>query len=131
MKQTDYAWVAGFLDGEGYFQSTKTYYVKRKDGKGLRIKSYSYFKINASQSDPRVLRKLKRIIGGTITGPYHHKNSNQSPYFNFCLCSKAEQVFKKIYPYLGTVKRKQGVLAIARTAQENLKLRGRVYGNTR
>jgi hypothetical protein len=131
VKKTDLAWAAGFLDGEGYFQSTKTQYVQRKDRRGLRIKSYSYFKINAAQtqSNVYVLNKLKRILGGSITGPYRHKSgSNQSPYYTFCLCTNAEKMFRKMYPYLERTKRLQGSKAISKSKKENSRLRGKVYG---
>jgi hypothetical protein len=117
MKKTDLAWAAGFLDGEGHFYCTKTYVVPRKRGKGKRVKAYPYFKIAAVQSNRIVLDRLQRIIGGSISGPYDYPPSE--PYFSFCLCTNALKIFKKLYPYLSTVKRFQGEAAEEKLKEQN------------
>lgn len=86
MKKTDLAWAAGFLDGEGHFYATKNQYARRSNGK-IGAKSYSYFKIATVQSHIDVLNRLKRIIGGSISGPYDYPPSQ--PYYSFCVCTDA------------------------------------------
>lgn len=120
MKQTDLAWAAGFLDGEGHFRATKTQKVLRKNGKGMRIKSYSYFQIAAVQSDVRVLTRLKRILGGAISGPHGPYTTQSKPFFSFNVSTNAEEVFNKLVPYLSEVKKDQGKQAIRESRKQRL-----------
>src|ERR1700682_5170534 len=101
--KTELAWAAGFLDGEGTFCISW-----RKNKKST--KSYGYFRICASQSHRKVFDRLKKIIGGSVTGPYPH--SRGKSYFQFCLSKNAENMFWKLFPYLSKVKRLQGGKAI-------------------
>ena|SRR5438105_5472990 len=64
-------WVAGFLEGEGYF------------GRHYRPE------ISAAQVNREALDHLQRLVGGTITGPYSHKNPNHRPYWLWRLSTSA------------------------------------------
>lgn len=123
MKKTNLAWAAGFLDGEGHFRATRVQIVTRKNGK-KGIKSYSYFQIAVVQSHLAVLNRLKRIIGGAIQGPYHYPPSK--PYWSMVVCTNAEKVFKKLFPYLSIVKRAQGKAAISQVIKRNARLERRL-----
>lgn len=123
----DLAWAAGFLDGEGHFQATKNQFVKRKNGE-IGAKSYSYFKITAVQSHVAVLNRLKRILGGTISGPYHYPPSK--PYHSYQVCTNTEEAFKKLLPYLSSVKRAQGQKALLKVETQN-RLGRKKYEHTR
>ena len=99
MTKVELAWAAGFIDGEGTFYTTKRQQVLTE--KGYRTKAYPYFRLSVAQKDRRVLNKLKSIVGGAISGPFHYPPSK--PYYMFCLCN-AETVFKKLKPYLSDSK---------------------------
>jgi hypothetical protein len=53
MAETDYAWAAGFIDGEGCFS------IQLKDG-------YYRAMLTITQVDPRPLHKLQHIFGGVV-----------------------------------------------------------------
>lgn len=120
MKQTDLAWAAGFIDGEGSFVAVKPRLVPSKHG--MRIKRYPYVVLSVDQVDVRVLKKLQKILGGTISGPYTYRGNR--PKHQFHLYKNTESAYRELYPYLGAVKRKQGAIALKTTKQQNRLLRG-------
>ena len=93
MKKTDYAWAAGFIDGEGCFVRTNGRLPK----------------LQISQVDPMVLFKLMRILGGTVRGPYQHKtNPNARPIYRYSISGQAlYQHMPMLEKYLGDIKRAQ------------------------
>ena len=116
-KQTEWAWSAGFLDGEGYFHATKRQHYITKDGSLGHVKNKSRFLITVAQSDTRVLKRLQKVIGGSISGPYTYPPSK--PYWNLAVCTNADAVFKKLLPYLPPVKKAQGKAAIIKVKELN------------
>jgi len=56
----DYAWAAGFFDGEGCVSVN-------------RMPSGNYLRLQVASTDLPVLERLQRVIGcGRINGPYQH-----------------------------------------------------------
>ena len=59
------AWAAGFLEGEGCFNS------------GGRIS------VRASQVQPDPLYRIREIFGGNVTGPYPRKNPKHNAFYDW------------------------------------------------
>jgi LAGLIDADG endonuclease len=107
MKETDIAWAAGFIDGEGSLniQHLKKHWTRKRDGKLLY---YSYFvlQLMASQKSEEPLCKLQELFGGTILKRKYCGVgiwAIQGP--------KAAFAISKMLPYL-TTKREQASIAI-------------------
>lgn len=108
---TELAWAAGFLDGEGTirFRPEKT----APDGKP---RGYGIFQIQAAQVDREVLDRLQRAMGGIgkVYGPYISKQANRKPYHAYAAGGiTAVEAFRRLLPYLSSVKRAQGDAALA------------------
>jgi hypothetical protein len=98
--EVDYAWAAGFFDGEGCV------YVKvPKEGWPSQIK------VCIGQTSVDVLEKFLDIFEvGTIFGPYiQRKGGNGAPFYNYMVSSAYEiiTIFSHMWPYLGKAKREQ------------------------
>ena len=63
--ETDKAWAAGFLDGEGFIGTVECTKGQCKNGKTPSNRSFSSV-VHAAQTKPEVLVKLQSILGGTL-----------------------------------------------------------------
>lgn len=101
IKDTELAWAAGFLDGEGTFGIQR-----QKDRK-------PYLYVQAGQTDRQVLDRLQEAIGGKVYGPYVQKNPKHKPYFYFRITGneKTKIVWETIWEWLSPVKREQALEA--------------------
>lgn len=115
MTKTDAAWVAGFLDGNG-FQLARDSHAKRKT-------KYRTFKLIISTVDISVaecLEKLAKLTGGSVTysgfarsfGERFEYESRPAQYldgkpkrkFAFCLsCGKLQDIYPSIEPFISTM----------------------------
>jgi hypothetical protein len=97
-RDTDWAWLAGFIDGEGCF------HFHRYKGKGHAEHSNIVFSVG--QSHMEVLQRARYIIGyGSINGPY---NRGGKDHFTLRFSGvRVTKLFAKIEPYLGIVKKEQ------------------------
>lgn len=69
----DFAWAAGFWDGEGCVSLTHRSYGGNKIPRIV---------VQAAQVDREVLDKFCDIVGfGNVLGPYTQKNQNSQPYY--------------------------------------------------
>lgn len=96
MNEIELAWAAGFFDGEGSTNVSRT-------------NSGWYIRINIQQNDREVLDRFRSAIGGlgNIRGPVQYKY-NKNPWYSYSLTgSKAHQVLNLLFPYLSSVKRNQ------------------------
>jgi hypothetical protein len=99
MKQ-NLAWAAGFFDGEG---STTV------SAPNIRHKG-RYVRLQIPQKDKECLERFQRVIGdGTI---YKREAANRYDYVLFGK-GKAKKALDILWPWLGTLKRKQAELALA------------------
>lgn len=102
-RQTDLAWAAGFLDGDGCYHVTK-----RTNRAGNKVHSLT---ISAAQSDPRPLEKLAHIAdAGNVNGPYVHTTDplRKLPTYQWRLSGKRAMAFvDELWPYIGEPKREQ------------------------
>jgi hypothetical protein len=89
----DIGWVAGFLEGEGYFSWNRT-----------------AISVQASQVQREPLDRLQQLIGGRINGPY--ATGNQSPYYRWSLCgTRAAELCMTIF-VLMSPKRKDKIRTV-------------------
>lgn len=98
------AWVAGFVDGEGYFGLTNT------AGRPTDQRRYKSPKLTISQCDRRVLDRVHESLGcGNITGPYVKKNIKWRPSFTFHVSGfeTTQAVICQLWPWLSPVKKEQ------------------------
>jgi LAGLIDADG endonuclease len=93
-KKWEYAWAAGFIDGEGCFS----------------LHSNQRVRLSVVQHDLRPLKKLQTIIGGSICGPHGpYSNGSTTPRWTLSMGAQkqlTEQV-QMLWPYLSEPKREQ------------------------
>ena len=107
-KEEDLAWAAGFFDGEGC-----TSFNKRvgKTGKLGRI----VIQVSISQNDPEVLYRFQKIFDGRGKIYFLKKcgnKKNDSYRWNASSHKNVLFVLEHMWPYLGTLKRKQAEKAL-------------------
>lgn len=98
-READLAWAAGIIEGEGNFNS----YRQKKGG---RYMNHWYYQVSVGMSEKYrdILARLKKILGGTIYGPYTKRR------MLFWRRSDPESVCAvalDVYPYLGKYRRAQ------------------------
>ena len=102
---TELAWSAGFLDGEGSYGMQIAHRRGQKD-------QYS-FRIQAAQVYREPLDRLQAALGGNVTGPYGPYSMNKQPYYSWCISGYAEakQALLKLLPFHSSIKAEQGLQA--------------------
>lgn len=109
-KELDWAWAAGFFDGEGSIS------LKRTWTKATNRKTYTPY-LHLAQVDRAVLDHFHRIVGcGTIapnSRTYHERPSgNRAPSWQWCCsASSAEATATAMLPYL-VLKRERALLLL-------------------
>lgn len=90
--ELDHAWAAGIIDGEGCIT------IK------IQQRKYYHLQVIVGQSGetlPLMLKKLQRLYGGNIGNPYTEARGARLPKWYWqAVCGVAEEVLKKIMPYL-------------------------------
>jgi intein-encoded DNA endonuclease-like protein len=107
MKETEVAWAAGFLDGEGNFRYQLRTHKSRTHYVGRLI-------VQASQVDRRPLDRLACILGGKVYGPYKTKNAkhNEYYYWNSGSYENTLTVIRKVCNYMSEPKRLQAIKSL-------------------
>ena len=108
MKQTDLAWAAGFLDGEGSVR------IRRLPGAMAGRPTFYGLSLSASQVEREPLDKLRGLFGGSIhlQQPSPRQSANASPYYNWMVTGRtAAAAIRVLLPYF-TVKRERAVLGL-------------------
>lgn len=93
-KETDHAWAAGILDGEGYI--------------GIQARSYlgGYYSLGVivGQSGtemPEMLARLQQMYGGKISGPKPHTMPGRLPRYSWSIwTAQAEKFLRLVAPYV-------------------------------
>ncbi len=99
--ELELAWAAGFFDGEGSTNISKT-------------KTGWYLRISIVQNDREVLDRFHKAIGGLgkVTGPNQY-SYNKNPWYRYSLVgSKAHAALGLLFPYLSSIKRAQALAVI-------------------
>lgn len=100
LKATDYAYIAGIIDGEGSIQVYK------------HEKGTSWFdlEVGVSNNDKQICEYLKQKIGGCLFAVKATKSHNLS--FRWCCkCQMAKRLLEKLIPFL-IAKKNQAILAV-------------------
>jgi hypothetical protein len=104
-KETELAWLAGFVDGEGCVR------IARDKNKAGRSTPYTYYlSVQISQKDPTVLRRIKETWGGTMWCKNPERNGGVWNYH--IKARKAQALLEAILPHL-VLKREQAEMALA------------------
>ena len=107
MKETELAWLAGLLEGEGTFSPHRS---------RSKTKVYSQCRVQIQMSDYDVIRKVARLTGSKTLGPYSNVRSSRPSYRgrNPLPCwvvsivgKRAEDLMRKIRPYMGKRRKSQ------------------------
>lgn len=96
MCETDLAWAAGFVDGEGCIALI---YHKRP----IKDRFYECYalRISVTNTDMRCLERLKGMFGGSINGLRHKDRPNNKPCWTwYCTSANAERALRALLPYL-------------------------------
>lgn len=102
--ETELAWSAGFLDGEGTFG---TY----RESKGKRPKMR--FRISCAQVHLEPLERLQRALGGRTYGPYGPYSGNRQAHYQWIVhADEAATAAALLKPYLSSIKSAQAELAL-------------------
>lgn len=108
MQETNYAWAAGVIDGEGCFHAQRHKQTKRGCNYEYR---YPALVVGQSSNDgcPAILLRLQELFGGTINGPQKHNLPNRKDKYNWRVSSyeQVQQVLIFIWNWLGPIKREQ------------------------
>lgn len=97
---TDLAWLAGFIDGEGHFGGRET--------KGKVNAYYITCYLSISQKDPQLLYKVQRIVGaGSVNGPYLIQTRFTIYSYRYTGYKNLRLLLPQIWPYLGIPKKQQ------------------------
>src|ERR1700693_657212 len=95
MSELEYAWAAGFFDGEGYINIP----VRKTIWKNKTYYSH-YLRIGVNHVRPEPLKKLQAVLGGTTRLDTNVKRNRFARYFWSCSTSEAAEALRKIQPYL-------------------------------
>jgi hypothetical protein len=107
VNETDLAWAAGFIDGEGCISV-----IKRKTGQSKAGRRYEYHQlnINVPQIDKAPLDKLQKMFGGMVRA--NKAIGNRRPSFVWTIHSRiAYNTLIQLIPYL-IVKQREAELAL-------------------
>jgi hypothetical protein len=102
---TELAWSAGFLDGEGNYGMQVARREKRKD-------QYT-FRIQAAQVHREPLDRLQLALGGRVTGPHGPYKTTKQAYYSWAITgyNEAKEALFKLLPFHSSIKAEQGLKA--------------------
>lgn len=102
MNDTEAAWLAGFLDGEGSLMVLRT----------VRRKYVSYVPaISATSTTPALVQTVYRLCGGKVSKPFQPKGNSKTAQVWMLTGKRVGPVLRKVSPYL-VAKRQQAELLI-------------------
>lgn len=115
MLDTELAWAAGFLDGEGHFG------LARQGGKHRITDDARQPFIKATQVVPEPLEKLKAMFGGTVNARGTKTSTGKTAY-DWTIRSgvRVREVVPLIEPYL-IVKREQALIVLEFASKMRIK----------
>jgi|SRR5688572_5384971 hypothetical protein len=95
MQETDYAWLAGIIDGEGSIFVSKVIVPENRCGFTYRAQ------LTVSNTNEQLVRKVKEIIGsGTICHILETRNDWKDRYEYLAYGGTIRTILPKLMPYL-------------------------------
>lgn len=100
MTETELAWLAGFLEGEGSF------IFHTKPNKGYITKQ---FIVQAVSVDEDVVRHAASLCAARVSGPYRYGAEHHQPYYRMMLARRYEvlNLLHSLRPLMGQRRRAQ------------------------
>jgi hypothetical protein len=93
LSETDIAWIAGLLEGEGSFM------------KPAKNDPYGMPRIQIQMTDHDVIEKIAKMFGVVaykVKNPRYEQNGWKTPYMAFIRGSRAAEMMNIVKPYMGT-----------------------------
>ena len=87
------AWVAGLLEGEGYFMAT------------VAQNGVLHVRVSCHMTDGDVVMRLHQLVPGSrFSGPHEQKNENHKPFYRFTINKRmiARDLLLLILPLMGS-----------------------------
>lgn len=104
------AWAAGFFDGEGTIACSFSHRKTSRDGGNRTLQ------IQIGQTDPFVLRRFQKAVGGlgVVYGPYSRPNGRAKKIWFWSVANfeHVQAVVAMLWKFLSPIKRQQAFLAL-------------------
>lgn len=108
LSEADVAWLAGLLEGEGYFGTINSRVAGRV---------YRYPRVGVTMSDQDVVQRVADLFGTRVTKVKPGPQSNLPTYRFTLVGSRAAEVMGRLRSWLGQRRRRQIDAALAEYAQ--------------
>jgi hypothetical protein len=102
---TEYAWVAGFIDGEGHFSAPYN--------KGKKYAVHMLLQLSISQAQPELLERVKQALGGGSVSR-RIPNGHQGVHRYSLSGTRLDEAVEHLWLYLGIHKKRQWNQAVER-----------------
>lgn len=105
MSECELWWLAGLLEGEGYFAAHTTYDKRRSNPE-----PYIYLRIQVTSCDLDVLTAMQNITGvGSVLGPWKTRKKNHTPTYHWQVVRRndVEHLMELLYPLMSIRRKKQ------------------------
>jgi hypothetical protein len=125
MKQTDLAYIAGIIDGEGYvgIKKMKAYACQGRQNPGYHAR------IQVRMVDEPAIKFLADSLGGWYYKEKPHCNNGRPLYCYQASDAKAESILKALLPFLRVKARSaKAVIALRRLQSQGAKHRTKITG---
>lgn len=96
MSVTEVAWVAGIMEGEGYF------YVGQRTAKDGSL--YPIFNLRLNMTDRDIVDRFAAVVGmGTVRGPLPVQEAHHKPAYSWSICQRNEVACfcRAVLPWMG------------------------------
>jgi hypothetical protein len=122
MKQTDLAWAAGIIDGEGCIGIVKDARKALNEKNGWKLSPLCKLRISVGMSHLETIERLYELFGdGRVNGQKCYKKpGHKQVYYWVVNADQAWKIIKRVSPYLVT-KKEQARVAEAFYGRERLK----------
>ena len=88
IENDDLYWLAGLLEGEGWFGTSRS-----RQGK-------HYPRITVNMCDRDVIERIAKLFGTNVNGPYKYRTNKSSLWYTSANGVKAVQFMRLLYPLL-------------------------------
>ena len=110
------AWAAGFIDGDGSFQASRSGQATIAAGQ------------SSSNGEPEELSRMAEYFGGRVTGPYQSKAVNRQPNYKWSIVGfgAVQSIVAVMWPFLSQTKRVTAVRILREDRSNTLRPKKRI-----